>query len=154
MNVTCSLKHLIQPDGNAASGLMTPPVDFLSKKDTYCPFTSYLNTNPEDTYLMASNHSTNNFSTVVQRDENGCIQPVLQHHDSLINLFRLNADGSIGEMVDFAKHTSPGDLLFSLLGKPVIPHPTVSCAPLPASSTPAVTRVTDICICTPLKTKN
>lgn len=102
---------------------VTGDLTLLSRKETYCPFTSYLNTDPEGNYLMVSNHSMNNFSTVVERDENGVIRPVLQHHDSLMNLFRLEEDGSIGEMVDFAKHEASPDLRFSLLGKPVIPHP-------------------------------
>lgn len=130
----------------------TGELELLSRKDTYCPFTSYLNTDPDGTYLMVSNHSMNNFSTVVEQDEQGNIRPVLQHHDSLMNLFRLNEDGSIGDMVDFAKHVATSELQFSLLGKPVIPILTALCAPLPASSMPAVTRVTDICICIPSKT--
>ena len=104
---------------HAATGELT----LLSKKDTYCPFTSYLNTDPEGKYLVVSNHSMNNFSTVVERGEDGVIRPVLQHHDSLMNLFELHADGSIGEMLDFAKHEASSHLQLSLLGKPVIPHP-------------------------------
>lgn len=94
-----------------------------SRKETYSPFTSYLNTDPEGQYLMVSNHSMDNFSTTVERDANGLIRPVLHHHDSIMNLFRLNADGSIGDMVDFAKHEASPELRFSLLGKPRIPHP-------------------------------
>ena len=101
----------------------TGELELMNRKETYCPFTSYLNTDPEGKYLMVSNHSMNNFSTVVERDESGVIRPVLQHHDSLMNLFRLNEDGSIGDMVDFAKHEASPELQFSLLGKPVIPHP-------------------------------
>lgn len=94
-----------------------------SRKETYAPFTSYLNTSPDGKYLMVSNHSMNNFATTVEKDENGVIRPVLHHHDSLMNLFELNEDGTIGEMVDFAKHTASDELRFSLLGSPVIPHP-------------------------------
>lgn len=94
-----------------------------SRKETYSPFTSYLNTDPEGKYLMVSNHSMNNFATTVEKDETGVIRPVLHHHDSLMNLFELNEDGSIGEMVDIAKHVASSELRFSLLGKPVIPHP-------------------------------
>lgn len=101
----------------------TGELTLLSRKETYSPFTSYLNTDPEGRYLMVSNHSMNNFATTVERDEAGRIVPVLHHHDSLMNLFALNEDGSIGEMVDFARHPAPKALRFSLLGKPVIPHP-------------------------------
>lgn len=94
-----------------------------NRQETFCPFTSYLNTDPEGKYLVVSNHSMNNFSTTVEKDEQGNIRPVLHHHDSLMNLFRLNEDGSIGRMLDFARHQAPKELRFSLLGKPVIPHP-------------------------------
>ncbi len=101
----------------------TGNLTLVSRKETYSPFTSYLNTDPEGKYLMVSNHSMNNFTTTVEKDENGTIHPVLHHHDSLMNLFQLNEDGSIGEMVDIAKHEASRKLRFSLLGKPVIPHP-------------------------------
>ena len=104
---------------DAATGDLT----LLSRKETYAPFTSYLNTDPEKKYLMVSNHSMNVFSTTVERDTDGHIRPIVHHHDSLMNLFRLNEDGSIGDMVDFAKHKASEELRFSLLGKPVIPHP-------------------------------
>lgn len=94
-----------------------------SRKETYCPFTSYLNTDPEGNYLMVSNHSMGNFSTTVEVAEDGTIRPVLHHHDSLMNLFRLNEDGTIGDLVDIAKHEASDDLTFTLLGKPAIPHP-------------------------------
>lgn len=94
----------------------------VNRKDTYCSFTSYLNTDPEKRYLMVSNHSMPNFSTTVQRCEDGTIQPVLQHQDALVNLFTLNEDGSIGDMVDFAQHKET-ELLYTLEGKPTIPHP-------------------------------
>ena len=94
-----------------------------SRKETYCPFTSYLNTDPEGKYLMVSNHSMGNFSTTVEVAEDGTIRPVLHHHDSLMNLFRLNEDGTIGDMVDIAKHQVSEELRFTLLGKPAISHP-------------------------------
>lgn len=92
-------------------------------KDTYSPFTSYLNTDPRGRYLVVSNHSMNNFATTVERDEDGSIHPVLHHHDSIMNLFALEEDGSIGDMLDYARHEAGKELRFSLLGKPVIPHP-------------------------------
>ena len=94
----------------------------VNRRETYCSFTSYLNTDADKKYLMVSNHSMPNFSTIAEIGEDGVIRPVLQHQDSLMNLFALNEDGSIGEMVDIAKHTSD-TLLYTLEGKPTIPHP-------------------------------
>lgn len=101
----------------------TGDLTLKSRKETLCPFTSYLNTDPDGRYLVVSNHSMNNYATTVEQDEHGSFFPVLHHHDSLMNLFRLEEDGSIGEMLDIAKHRAPRQMRFSLLGKPAIPHP-------------------------------
>lgn len=98
----------------------TGRLTLVSRVETGCSFTSYLNMDPEKKYLIVSNHSMPNFSTRLEKDENGKIQPVLQHQDAVMNLFRLNEDGSIGEMLDFVKHEG---LYMSLLGKLTIAHP-------------------------------
>lgn len=95
----------------------------VCRKETYSPFTSYLNTDPTGNYLMVSNHSMNNYATTVDIMEDGTVRPVLHHHDSLMNLFALEEDGSIGDLLDIAKHQAKDGLRFSLLGKPTIPHP-------------------------------
>lgn len=92
----------------------------VNRKETYCSFTSYLNTDPEKKFMIVSNHSMPNFSTMLTKDENSNIRPVLQHQDAIVNLFRLNEDGSIGDMVDFVRHEG---LYTSLLGKLTIAHP-------------------------------
>lgn len=100
----------------------TGDLTLVNRKETFCSFTSYLNIDPEKKYMMVSNHSMPNFSTVAQIGEDGVIRPVLQHQDALMNLFMLNEDGSIGQMTDIAKHTSEM-LLHTLEGKPTIAHP-------------------------------
>jgi len=92
----------------------------VNRKETCCSFTSYLNLDPEKKHLIVSNHSMPNFSTRLTRDENGNIQPVLQHQDALMNLFALNEDGSIGEMLDFHNH---GGIQTTLHGGLTIAHP-------------------------------
>lgn len=98
----------------------TGGLTLLNRKETYCSFTSYLNTDPEKQYMVVSNHSMPNFSTRLEQDENGNIRPVLQHQDAVMNLFRLNEDGSIGDMVDYVRHEG---LYTSLQGKLTIAHP-------------------------------
>ena len=95
----------------------------VNRKETYCSFTSYLNTDPSGRYLMVSNHSMPNFSTTAVIGEDGVIRPNRAQSDSLVNLFALHEDGSIGDMLDIAKHIPGEDLHFSLLGKPTVPHP-------------------------------
>lgn len=95
----------------------------LNHRETFCPFTSYVNTDSEGKYLVTSNHSWPNFITTVEKDADGKITWKRQHTDSLVNLFEINGDGSIGEMVDFYRHPTDGALHLSLLGRPHIPHP-------------------------------
>ncbi len=92
----------------------------VNRKETFCSFTSYLNLDPEKQYMVVSNHSMPNFSTTLEKDAQGRILPVLRHQDAVVNLFRLNPDGSIGEMVDFVRHEG---LYTSLQGKLTIAHP-------------------------------
>lgn len=98
----------------------TGDLTLLNRTETYCSFTSYLNLDSERTYMMVSNHSMPNFSTTLEKDEYGNIHPVLHHQDAVVNLFRLNEDGSIGDMVDFRKHEG---LFTTLEGKLTIAHP-------------------------------
>ena len=105
----------------------TGELTLLSRKETYCSFTSYLNMDPEKKYMVVSNHSMPNFSTTLEKDADGNIHPVLHHQDAVVNLFRLNGDGSIADMVDYAKHEG---LYTSLLGKLTIAHPhSAMCSP-------------------------
>lgn len=101
----------------------TGETSLVNRKETYCSFTSYLNTDPEGKYLMVSNHSMPNYATTAEVGSDGIVRPVVTHSASLMNLFRLNEDGSIGDMVDIAHHTMEAPLRFSLLGRPTIPHP-------------------------------
>lgn len=101
----------------------TGGITFVNRRETYCSFTSYLNNDPEGKYLMVSNHSMPNYATTAEITPDGTIVPVATHSDSLMNLFALNEDGSLGPMVDIAKHSIGSDLRFSLLNKPTVPHP-------------------------------
>lgn len=91
--------------------------------DTLCPFTCYINTDPEKRYLLVANHSMHVFATHAEKDAQGRIHPVTTHHDSLVNLFALREDGTIGEMLDFKKHERAGEFALTLMGRPAIAHP-------------------------------
>lgn len=101
----------------------TGELEKLNHKETYCPYTSFVNTDPGGKYLVTSNHSWPSFVTTVEKDENGKIFCKRTANDSLVNLFEINDDGSIGRMVDFYRHPYDGELHLSLLGRPHIPHP-------------------------------
>lgn len=101
----------------------TGNLEKLNHRETYCPFTSFVNTDPAGRYLVTSNHSWPNFITTVEKDADGTILWTRRHTDSLVNLFEINGDGSIGEMIDVYCHPTDGELHLSLLGRPHIPHP-------------------------------
>lgn len=95
----------------------------INHAETYCPFPSYVNLDPEGKYLITPNHSWATFTTSVVKGEDGVIRPVVRTNDSIVNLFEVNDDGSIGKMVDIAHHQAGKALRFALTGKPHIPHP-------------------------------
>ena len=47
----------------------TGRLTLISRVETGCSFTSYLNIDPEKKYLIVSNHSMPNFSTRLEKDE-------------------------------------------------------------------------------------
>ena len=98
-------------------------IALLNYKDTYCPFTSYVNVDETGRYLMVSNHTWTTYTTTVEQDETGAFVPVTHTNDSVCNLFALNEDGSLGEMVDVAKHPAAPGIRFTLEGRVRTPHP-------------------------------
>ena len=102
---------------------VTGHLSLLNYKDTFCPFTSYLNLDPTGKFLMVSNHTWTAYATTVEQDENGRFYPVPHTNDSICNLFAINEDGSLGDMVDIAKHPAAPGLHFTLEGRVRTPHP-------------------------------
>lgn len=101
----------------------TGGLTLLNYKDTYCPFTSYLSLDPTGKYLMTSNHTWSTYTTTVEQAADGSYYPVTHTNDSLCNLFAVNEDGSLGEMLDVAKHPAAPGLRFTLEGRVRTPHP-------------------------------
>lgn len=101
----------------------TGEIALLNYKDTYCPFTSYVNMDPTGKYLMVSNHTWTAYTTTVEKDADGKFVPVPHTNDSICNLFAINEDGSLGEMVDIAKHKAAPGIHFTLEGRVRTPHP-------------------------------
>ena len=95
----------------------------INHAETYCPFPSYVNMDPERKYLITPNHSWATFTTSIEKGEDGVFRPVVRSNDSVVNLFEVNEDGSIGKMVDVAYHKGGEEIRFALTGKPHIPHP-------------------------------
>lgn len=80
----------------------------ISCKPTWCPNPSYVSMDMEGKYLVVSNHSGRATVTRLVRDGFGKMRGCVEFDDSVVDLFALNGDGSIGELLDAAKHEGSG----------------------------------------------
>lgn len=101
----------------------TGAITELNHRETYCPYPSYLSPDPTGRYLVVSNHSWTTYVTTAEKTADGRITPVNIPNDSLINLFALNEDGSLGAMTDIKKHTPAPGLRYTLEHRLTTPHP-------------------------------
>ena len=85
----------------------------ISCVPTYCPNPSYVTVDLCKKYLVVSNHAGRACVTKLVRDAYGKIHLCLEYDDSVVELFALNEDGSVGELLDAVKHEGSGpDLKF------------------------------------------
>lgn len=86
----------------------TGDLEQLSCMPTFCANPSYVTPDASGKYLVVSNHAGRNCVTKVSRDAFGKFHMSVEYDDSTVDLFALNEDGSIGELVDVAKHEGSG----------------------------------------------
>jgi 6-phosphogluconolactonase (cycloisomerase 2 family) len=80
----------------------------MNHVSTYCPNPSYVSVSPDGNYLAASMHSTMDNVTKVKKDAFGTPHIHVEFSDSGVILFKLNDDGSIGELLDINIHSGCG----------------------------------------------
>lgn len=80
----------------------------VNEVDTFCPNPSYVSMDPTGKYLVVSNYSAYNAATKVIRGNDGKLRREVIIDDAVINLFGVNSDGSIGDMLDVAYHYGGG----------------------------------------------
>ena len=80
----------------------------ISCVPTYCPNPSYVTLDSTGTYLVVSNHAGRACVTKLTRDAYGKIHLSLEYDDSVVELFAVNEDGSVGELLDAVKHEGSG----------------------------------------------
>lgn len=85
----------------------TGSVSKLGETPTWCPNPSYLGLDPERRFAIVSNHSGRGAATKLVRDGD-TFRPEIVTDDALVELFALNADGSIGALLDAAWHSGRG----------------------------------------------
>ena len=91
-------------------------------RETYCPFPSYIGMSADNRYIVLPHHYwADNITTVVKNAE-GKYEPKMLFNDSCIHLYAVNADGTLGDLVDVKKHSFDTPQ-FDFAGKLTIPHP-------------------------------
>ena len=76
----------------------------LSRVESCCPCPAYLSLDKTGKYLLCANHSSFNAVTRAVKGPDGFWHTEVIYDDAFVGLFRLNADGSIGPLVDVKKH--------------------------------------------------
>ena len=80
----------------------------ISCVPTFCTNPAYLSLDQTGKYLVVAHHATHSYITKIGKDESGTYHPIVEFDDSLVELFAVNEDGTIGKLLDVAKHTGHG----------------------------------------------
>ena len=81
----------------------------LSRVPACCPCPAYISVDPTGKYLVCANHSGYSAVTKAVQKEDGTWGMEILYDDATVDLFELNGDGSIGDLVDVHKHTGLND---------------------------------------------
>lgn len=91
----------------------------ISCVPTCCPNPSYVTMDKTGKYLVVSNHAGSACVTKLQRDAFGKIHLGLEFDDSAVELFAVEEDGKVGDMLDFIIHKGSGpDPKFQMTSHP------------------------------------
>lgn len=97
-------------------------VEELFHRETLCPFPDYVNFSADRKYMIVPHHSHASSITTIEQDDNGKYIPVVRYMDSAIDLFTMNEDGTIRDLVDVKKHSFT-QRTTDYEGRVTIPHP-------------------------------
>lgn len=79
----------------------------LSSARTFCPNPCYMSLDPTGKFMVVANHSAYNACTKIVRGEDGEYHCKLEFDDAVVEVFRINADGSFDKIVDIDRHETP-----------------------------------------------
>ncbi|MBQ7859537.1 MAG: beta-propeller fold lactonase family protein [Faecalibacterium sp.] len=94
----------------------------LFRQETYCPFPDYIGFSADKKYMLVPHHSSAKSVTTIERDTTGKYSPVVRYMDSAVDLFTMQENGTIDELVDVRKH-SFSRRTTDYQGQVTIPHP-------------------------------
>ena len=89
---------------DAASGHLTE----ICCVPTWSRNPAYLSFDKSGRYLVAANHAGRNAVSKIRRGADGRFYPYVEYDDSTVELFSVNADGTIGELLDVVCHHGSG----------------------------------------------
>lgn len=76
----------------------------LSSVRTFCPNPCQMSLAPSGQYMAVANHSAYNAVTKILLDENGHYTCRLDFDDAAVEVFRMNQDGTFGDLLDIDRH--------------------------------------------------
>lgn len=88
----------------------------IDEAATLCPNPTYMCMTSDGKYMVVSNHASYNTATKVVRGEDGKYHSQVVMDDSIVDLFEIREDGTIGDLLDVAFHFGGGGRKFN-------PHP-------------------------------
>lgn len=86
------------------TGLLT----FIGQKATWCPNPSFITLDAEGQYAIVSNHASSAAATQIVQDAFGKYHLNIEYDDSVVELFEVQKNGMIGELLDVDKHVGNG----------------------------------------------
>lgn len=89
---------------NANTGSLTK----IGCTETWCASPSFLTLDKTGEYLIVAHHGSKAVATKIEEDAFGNYRPVVVHDDVAVQLFSVKQDGTIGRLLDVAKHYGSG----------------------------------------------
>ena len=103
----------------------TGGVTELFHRETGCPSPCYLNLDATGKHMVVVHHSSLSNITTIEKGPDGKYYPEIRLNDPPVQLYSVNEDGSLGELLDVIKHVKQLPA-YNLEGKPMdtrAPHP-------------------------------
>lgn len=76
--------------------------------ETWCANPCYLTLDQSGKYLLVAHHGTKAAVTKIGQDARGNYYPVVERDDVAVELFAVNEDGTLGGLLDVARHDGAG----------------------------------------------
>lgn len=86
----------------------TGKLTLRQKKPTWCPNPSYMTLDADGRYAVVANHASGAAATQIFQDAYGEYHLKIEYDDSVVELFEVCEDGTLGRLLDVDKHFGDG----------------------------------------------